>query len=80
MIASVRESEAELVDAKMAVLGGDVTRRSVVDVVAELGATHEAADAAAREARRTVREERRAELHEDLDERVRKLKENLHVA
>ena len=80
LIADVSESEVELVDAKMDALGGEVTRRSVVDVVAELGTAHEAAEAAAREARRTVREKRKADLTADLDERVGKLKEKLHVS
>lgn len=80
VIASVEESVTEIVDTEMEMLGGEVTRRSVVDVVAELGATHEAAEAAAREARRTVREQRKAELHEDLEDRVGKLKEKLHVS
>jgi uncharacterized membrane protein len=80
LIADVTEPEVELVDAKMDVLGGDVTRRSVVDVVAELGTAHEAADAAAREARRTVREKRKAELTADLDAQVGKLKQKLHVS
>jgi len=61
-------------------LGGEVTRRSVIDVVAELGAAHEAADAASREARRAVREKRKAEITSDLDERVAKLKVKLHVS
>jgi uncharacterized membrane protein len=80
LIADVTEPEVELIDAKMDALGGDVTRRSVVDVVAELGTAHEAAEAAAREARRTVREKRKAEMTADLDERVGKLKEKLHVS
>jgi uncharacterized membrane protein len=80
LIASVEEPAVQVVDAEMQMLGGEVTRRSVVDVVAELGAAHEAADAAAREARRVVREQRKAELHTDLDERVGKLKEKLHVS
>src|SRR5215831_3661152 len=80
LIADVSEPEVELIDAKMDLLGGEVTRRSVVDVVAELGAAHEAADAAAREARRTVREKREADMTADLDERVTKLKEKLHVS
>jgi uncharacterized membrane protein len=80
LIADVTEPEVELIDAKMDVLGGDVTRRSVVDVVAELGTAHEAADAAAREARRTVREKRKADISADLNERVGKLKEKLHVS
>jgi uncharacterized membrane protein len=80
VIASVEEPAVEVVDAEMQMLGGEVTRRSVVDVVAELGAAHEAADAAAREARRVVREQRKAEVHADLDEHVGKLKEKLHVS
>jgi uncharacterized membrane protein len=80
LIACVEEPVVEVVDAEMGMLGGEVTRRSVVDVVAELGTAHEAADAAAREARRTVREQRKTELHADLDERIGKLKETLHVS
>jgi hypothetical protein len=80
LIADVTEPEVELIDAKMDLLGGEVTRRSVVDVVAELGAAHGAADAAARAARRTVREKRKAEMTADLDERVGKLKEKLHMS
>jgi uncharacterized membrane protein len=80
LIASVEEPAVEVVDAEMQMLGGEVTRRSVVDVVAELGAAHEAADAAAHEARRVVREQRKDELHADVDEHVGKLKEKLHVS
>jgi len=80
LIADVTEPEPELIDAKMGLLGGDVTRRSVIDVVAELGTAHEAADAAAREARRVVREKRKTEITADLDERLGKLKETLHVS
>jgi hypothetical protein len=74
------EPVVEVVDAEMYELGGEVTRRSVDDVLAELGAAQEAADAAAREARRVVREQRKAELHADLDEHVGKLKGKLHVS
>jgi len=80
VVADVKEPAVEVIDAEMGMLGGEVTRRSVVDVVAELGTAHEAADAAAREARRTVREQRKAEMTADLDERVAKLKEKLHVS
>jgi uncharacterized membrane protein len=80
VIASVAEPVVEVIDAEMEMLGGDVTRRSVVDVLAELGTVHEAADAAAREARRTVREKRKAEMTADMDEHVGKLKEKLHVS
>ena len=46
----------------------------------ELEVADEAAEAAAREARRELRKERKAELTADLDERVGKLKETLHVS
>ncbi len=46
----------------------------------ELEAAEDAADAAAREARRVVREKRKADLHAGVDERVGKLKEKLHVS
>jgi hypothetical protein len=57
-----------------------VTRRPVAEVMGELEVAEEAADAAAREARRELRENRKAELHSDLDARVGKLKEKLHVS
>jgi len=80
VIASVEEPVVEVIDAEMAMLGGEVTRRPVVEVMAELEAAEDAAEAAASEARRAVREQRKAELHAGVDERVGKLKEKLHVA
>src|SRR6476619_954510 len=58
-----------------AMMGGEVTRRPVDEVIGELEAAEEAADAAAGEARRVVREKRKAELHAGVDGRVGKLKE-----
>jgi len=80
LIAGVDEPEIGVVDAEMSKLGGEVTRQSAEDVLAELGAAHEAADAAAHEARRVVREQREAKLHADVDEHVGKVKEKLHVS
>ena len=80
VIASVEESAVEVIDAEMTKLGGEVTRRPVGEVMDELEAAEEAADAAAHAARKAVREQRKAELSADLDERVGKLKEKLHVA
>ena len=80
VIASVDEPVVEIIDAEMYTLGGEVTRRSVPEVMGELEAAEEAADAAAREARRVMREKRKAELHAGVDERVGKLKEKLHVS
>ena len=80
VIASVGEPAAEVIDGEMAKLGGEVTRRPVAEVLDELEATEEAADAGPREARRALREKRKAEVKADFDERVGELKEKLHVA
>ena len=80
LIASVEEPAVEVIDAEMYTLGGEVTRRPVDEVRGELDAAEEAADAAAREARRVVREKRKAEFHAGVDEHVGKLKEKLHVS
>jgi uncharacterized membrane protein len=80
VVASVEEPVVEVVDAEMGMLGGEVTRRSLVDVMSELATAHEAADAAAHEARRVVREKRKAEFQGGVEERVAKLKEKLHVS
>jgi uncharacterized membrane protein len=80
VIASVEEPAVEVIDAEMTKLGGEVTRRPVAEVIGELEAAEEAADAAAREARRELREKRKVEVHANVDERVGKLKEKLHVS
>jgi uncharacterized membrane protein len=80
LIASVEEPAVEVIDAEMYGLGGTVTRQPVAEVMAELDAAEEAADAATREARRVVREKRKAELHAGVDEHVGKAKEKLHVS
>jgi uncharacterized membrane protein len=79
VIASVEEPAVEVVDGEMKKLDGEVTRRPVTEVMAELDAAEESADAAARAARRTIREKRKAELSAGFEERVGKLKEKLHV-
>jgi uncharacterized membrane protein len=79
VIASVEEPGAEVIDGEMKKLDGEVTRRTEAEVMAELEAAEDAADAAAREARRVVRERRKTELTADVNERVGKLKEKLHV-
>jgi uncharacterized membrane protein len=78
VIAGVAEPAVEVIDGEMAKLGGAVTRRSLDEVMDELEASEMAAEAAAREARRTLHQERKAEAKENLDERVGKLKETLH--
>jgi uncharacterized membrane protein len=80
VIASVEESAVEVIDGEMKKLGGEVTRRSGGEVMDELEAAEGAADAAAHEARRKLREEHKAELHAGAEERMGKLKEKLHVS
>ncbi len=73
VIANVEEPAVEVIDGEMAKLGGEVTRRPVSDVMAELDAAEAAADAAAREARKVVRQQKKAEF----DEHVAKVKAKL---
>ncbi len=80
VIARVKEPAVEVIDGEMSKLGGEVTRRPVGEVMAELEAAEAAAEAAAREARRAIREKRKAELTAGGEERVGKLKEKLHVS
>ena len=80
VIASVKEPATEVIDGEMAKLDGEVTRRPVAEVMSELEATEDAAEAASHEARRALREKRKAEVHSGVEERVGKLKEKLHVS
>ena len=80
VIAQVEEPSVDVIDAEMHKLGGEVTRRSAAEVMGELEASEAAAEAAAREARRTLHEKRKAEVHASVEERVGKLKEKLHVS
>jgi uncharacterized membrane protein len=76
VIASVKEPAVEVIDGEMKNLDGEVTRRPVAEVMA----AEEAAEAAAREARRTLHEKRKAELTASLDARIGKLNEKLDVS
>jgi hypothetical protein len=76
----VTEPSVQVIDAEMAMLGGEVTRRSTGEVMAELEAADEAADAAARAARKAVREQRKAEMSASMHERTASLKQKLHVS
>lgn len=80
ILADVEEYAVEVIDTEMKKLDGVVTRQPIDAVMSEVGAAEDAADAAAREARRTVREQRKAELHEHARESVDKVKEKLHAS
>ncbi len=80
VIASVEEPAVEVIDGEMKKLDAEVTRRPVSEVMAELAAAEDAAEAAAHEARKTLREQRKAEFSAGVEDRVGKLKEKLHVS
>ena len=80
MIASVEEPAVEVIDGEMKKLGGEVTRRPAAEVMGELAAAEDAAEAAAREARKALRQQRKAEFSAGVEDRVGKLKEKLHVS
>ena len=84
VIAEVDEAAVEVVDSEMSPLGGRITRRPADEVLAELEAAEQAAKASQKEARRVMREERKAERakrhelsKERWDERVSALKDKL---
>jgi uncharacterized membrane protein len=79
VMATVAEPAVEVIDGEMNKLGGEVTRRPTAEVMDELEAAEDAAAAASREARRTVRQQHKAEAKAGMDERVGKLKEKLHA-
>ena len=80
VIASVEEPAVEVIDGEMKKLGGEVTRRPVGEVLAELNAAEAAADAAAREARKKLFEQHKAEFKTSVKEHNAKVKEKLHVS
>jgi uncharacterized membrane protein len=80
ILADVEEFAVEVIDGEMKKLDGVVTRQPVSEVLAEVATAEDAAEAAAREARKTVREKRKAEFHADVAEGVAKVKEKLHVS
>ena len=80
LIAQVEEPAVEVIDGEMKKLDGTVTRRTTAEVMHELAAAEDAADAAAREARRTIRQKRKAELDAKVHAGVGSAKEKLHVS
>jgi uncharacterized membrane protein len=79
LIADVTEPAIEVVDSEMGRMGGEVVRRPVVDVEAEIAAAEDAARAAEEEAQRKLREERKTERKEKVKEKVESLKAKLNA-
>ena len=87
LIAEVDEYAVEVVDGEMAALGGTIIRRPAEEVLAELEAADEAAKASEKEARRVMREAKKADRagkreqsKEMWDERLSTLKRKLSHA
>src|SRR5829696_5934747 len=74
LIAHVGEPAVEVVDTEMERLGGEVVRRAVVDVEAEIAAAEDAARAAEAEARLKIREQKTTERREKIQEKIDGLK------
>ena len=79
LIAHVTEPAVEVVDTEMERLGGEVVRRPVADVEAEIVAAEDAALVAEEEARRKLREERSAERKEKVQQKIDELKAKLNA-
>jgi len=79
LVAHVAEPAVEVVDSEMGRLGGEVVRRSVYEVEAEIAAAQEAARAADEEARRKLREEKSAERKEKVQQKIDELKAKLNA-
>ena len=79
LIAHVTEPAVEVVDTEMGSMGGEVVRRPVYEVEAEIAAAEEAAMAAEEEARRKLREEKSAERKEKVQQKVDDLKAKLNA-
>jgi uncharacterized membrane protein len=77
LLAEADEPSPEVIDAAMAELGGDVLRRTVVDVEAEIAAAEEAQKAAKRQARKVLREQRMAKQKADVHAKIEELKAKL---
>jgi hypothetical protein len=80
ILADVEEFAVEVIDGEMKKFDAVVTRLPVDEVLAEVATAEDAADAASREARRTVREKRKAELSASVHGQVEKAKEKLHTS
>ncbi len=74
LVAQVNEPSVEVLDKAMADLGGTVVRRSEDEVLTEIEAAEDAAHAAQAAARKAVREQKKAEVKENRDDRIAALK------
>ena len=80
VLAQVTEQSPEVIDAAMERLGGEVTRRPVVEVEQEIAAAEEAQRKAEREAREQGRKARLEKSKADAHAQAEELKSKLHHA
>ena len=78
LIAEADEQSPEVVDAAMTRLGGNVLRRAIDDVQAEIAAAEDAQQAAAKEARKRLRDQRHQQTKEKIHAKIEELKAKLH--
>jgi uncharacterized membrane protein len=74
LVAQVNEPKVEVLDQAMDKLGGVVVRRSEADVLTELDAADDAAQAAQEAARKAVRDKKMTEVKEKREDRIAALK------
>ena len=79
LLAEVQEQSHAVLDAAMSHLDGEVLRRPVADVEAEISAAAEAQRTAKRQARKELREHRQAEHKAQVNAKVEELKAKLHT-
>lgn len=78
LLAEVIEQSVEVIDTAMSRLNGEVLRRSVEDVEAEIAAAEDAQRAAKRAARKHLHEQRKEQFKERIREKIEALKAKLH--
>jgi uncharacterized membrane protein len=78
LVAEVTEQSTEVIDTAMRGIGGEVLRRSLDDVEAEIAATEQAQRAAKREARKLLVQERQGKHRDEIRAKIEELKAKLH--
>jgi uncharacterized membrane protein len=78
LLAEVIEQSTEVVDTAMDELGGDVLRRSIGDVQAEIAAAEEAQKQAKRQARESLRKAHHEQHQQDFQAKIDALKAKFH--
>jgi uncharacterized membrane protein len=78
LLAEVVEQSVEVIDTAMSRLNGEVLRRSVADVEAEIASAEDAQRAAKKAARKHLHEQRKAQIRERIHEKIEALKAKLH--